>query len=164
MMSILLLSPYSYMLSFKKISLGLPKRSQYKVCICVIGCWVKRLHRLLDQATFYIQITVTTLTNWDAQLLSNNVGPRLANQLVLAYRPFGRKRKLFTWSWAFWRICQLKSATGLIISFVLFRLNWQLCLHGKCLFLQMSNEAESGRHNTKTALLQVFKVFLELAH
>lgn len=79
MVSILLLSPYSYMLGFKKISLGLPKRSQYKVCICVIGCWVKRLHRLLDQATFYIQITVTTLTNWDAQLLSNNVGPRLAN-------------------------------------------------------------------------------------
>lgn len=61
-------------------------------------------------------------------------------------------------------ICQPQSATDLIISFVLFSLNWQLCLHGKCLFLQMSNEVESGKHNTKMTLLQAFKVFLELGH
>lgn len=109
----------------------------------------RRLHRLSVPALVYIQINATSVTKWFASLLSNTVGPRLANQLVLAYRPSGRERKLSTWSWALSWICQLKAATGLIISFVLVSLNWQLCLHGKCLFLQMSIEAVSRRHKMK---------------
>lgn len=37
------------------------------------------LHRLCVAALVYIQINATSVTEWFAPLLSNTVGPRLAN-------------------------------------------------------------------------------------
>lgn len=48
--------------------------------------------RSLELALLCIHITVTSVIHWDALLFCGNiVGPRLANQGTLAYRPSGRE-------------------------------------------------------------------------